>query len=173
MTDNLNEKWEDLLWHVRRSTRYHMRRVRFFDLWHTWTNVLGVLFGSATVVTLLGKLGEEWAIFAGLIITFLFTIDLLVGTARMSRLHNDLAKKFIDLEREIELVLQPEEIKLREFRGSILNIEKEEPPILRALNDICQNEMVLAIGYDKKFLIKIPLYKRLLANFISFEAAEI
>jgi len=147
-----------------------MHRVRFFDNWHVWTNGAGVVFGSATIVNVIGKFGEEWlTVLFGVIVTIFFTADLLVGTANRARLHNDLARKFLDLEAKMELADVRDKTNLRKFRADKLLIDKDEPPTLKVLIDICENEMITNMGYKKK-LIPINLFKRMLANFISFGA---
>ena len=166
--EEFKEEWEDLLWHVRLSKRYHLRRVAFFDGYHTFTNVLGVIFGSATMMTIVSGMGPYWIAGASLVVTIFFTIDLIVGTSRKARDHNDLVRRFIELEQDMELTSKPSEDDLRKFRATSLEIEKDERPPLKILVDICHNEMITAYGY-KADLVPIGWWKRLFANILSFE----
>ena len=156
-------------WHIGLSIRYHMRRVAFFDAYNMWTNVLGVLFGSATVVTIFKELGHGWIMTTAFLITILFTIDLVVGSNRKSRQHHDLARRFIEIEQQAELDGLDDPQKISNIRIKMLAAEKDEPPILQALNDLCYNEMVLAEGHESTKLLPLPWYKRRMAHFISFE----
>jgi len=167
------EHWEDLVWHMRRSIRYHMRRVRFYDLWHVWTNMIGIIFGSATALTILGGLGPSYTVAASFVVSIAFMLDLFVGTARMSRQHQGLASKFIGLQAKAEVESDHQATILHRYRAEILLIEHDEPPVLRMLNDICHNEMVIAMGYPSKYLIHIPWMKRHLANIISFDPINV
>ena len=158
---DLHEDWEDLLWYLRRSTRYHMHRVRFFDTFHTCTMAMGLLFTSATVVISHVALG--------VLVTILFSLDLVIGTTRKARLHHELARRFLELEQQTTLEASPSDVVIRRTRGEILRIEQDEPPVLKLLNDICHNELVLSMGYPPRYLLPIPRYKKLLAHFLSFE----
>lgn len=50
----LRNRWYSLLFGVRRSIRYHMQRVRFFDGLNTCATALSLLFGSAMILAILG-----------------------------------------------------------------------------------------------------------------------
>ena len=162
--NDLHEDWKDLLWYLRRSTRYHMHRVRFFDTFHTYTMAMGLLFTSATVV-----ISPEWTVAVGVLVTILFSLDLVIGTTRKARFHHELARRFLELEQQTTLEASPSDAVIRRTRGEILRIEQDEPPALKLLNDICHNELVLAMGYPPRYLLPIPRYKKLLAHFLSFE----
>jgi len=87
----------------------------------------------------------------------------------MSRLHHDLARRFIDLEKSMVKERKVNEFLVQDYKAEALSIEKDEPPVLQALNDLCYNEMIVAMGYKSKELLPLPWYKRLLAHMVSFE----
>jgi len=167
----LEEESYALLFAVRRSVRYHMRRACFFDLLHSSTNAIGVIAGSAAVMTVISNY-KEVAVGAAILVTIMSALDLVVGTARMARLHNDLAKDFIRLEREIVLVELASEQQLRVFSARRLEIEVEEPPVMRTLDRLCHNEQLRAEGFASDKMVFVPLHHRILAQFISFEPAR-
>jgi hypothetical protein len=155
----------ELLFGVRRSIRYHTRRRRFFERWNVVTNALAVIFGSATI----GGVVKGWdalAIAAGAIVTFFSAINLVVGTVRMARLHEDLGKRFVDLEKELVLAGEYDEQAYRGFCAKRLEAERDEPPVLRVLDSICHNELLRAMGYDRSQFVEIAWYQRLLAQFV-------
>lgn len=173
--ENKNNRVEDLkseqyqlLFGIRRSVRYHMRRSRFFDLFHSFTNAIGVIAGSSAVFSALQDHPHVAAISAALV-AVASAIDLVVGTGAMARLHNDLAKKFIQLEKEIILGGNPTEDNLRRFSTCRLEIEAGEPPILRTLDRLCHNELLRAEGHPLETFVHVPWHQRQLAQFISFE----
>lgn len=173
--ENRNDKAQDLrseqyqlLFGVRRSVRYHMRRCRFFDQFHSFTNAIGVMAGSTAVLSAFQNHPHMAAFLAGLV-AVTSAIDLVVGTGAKARLHNELAKKFILLEKEITLKGEPTGGDLREFTSHRLEIEAEEPPILRTLDRLCHNELLRAEGHPPEEFVHVPWHQRRLAHFISFE----
>lgn len=105
--------------------------------------------------------------------TVLSSIDLVVGYSRKARVHERLACKFIDLEREIISSNNTDltESALAKFSAERLNIETEEPPIGIILDPICHNEMLRAEGYkDPKDYVKVTKAQRCLAQFGSRRA---
>ncbi len=160
----------DLLFDVRRSIRYHNRRRAFFDRFNLLSSAVSVIFGSATILAVLSATGtKEHAIWAAAIVTILSTVNLVVGTARMARLHHDLARRFIDLEKAIVTKndCTPEDV--RGFAARRLEIEADEPPPLVVLDAICYNEVARSMGYEKDRFLKIRWYQRLLAQFIDVQ----
>jgi hypothetical protein len=162
---DLPVRCHDLLFGVRRSIRYHIRRRRFFERWNLVTNALAVIFGSATI----GGVVKGWdalAIAAGATVTFFSAVNLVVGTVRMARLHEDLAKRFVDLEKDLVVAGEYDEQAYRSFCAKRLEAERDEPPVLRVLDSICHNELLRAMGYDRNQFVKIAWYQRLLAQFV-------
>ena len=49
------DRWDDMLFGVRRSIRYHQRRRAFFDRLDQFSNMLSVIFGSAAIYGVLEK----------------------------------------------------------------------------------------------------------------------
>lgn len=52
--------------------------------------------------------------------------------------------------------------------GERLDIEAEEPPPLRALDSICHNEVMRAMGYPPDQLLRIGRLQRLFSQFFDF-----
>lgn len=158
-----------LLFAVRRSIRYHVRRRRFFDLVHSAANAIGIIFGSAAIVSILSEFRSGYAVGAAAIVTVTSAFDLVIGTQGMARLHDDLAKRFITLERDMVIEGAPTEEAVRRFTARRLEIEADEPPVLRTLDRLCHNELLRAMGYPDTMTVSIPLYHRLLAHVVSVE----
>jgi hypothetical protein len=162
----------DLLFGVCRSIRYHNRRRRFFDNLQRLKTWLTLVFGSTAMATLLAQTSP-----AGTqpLLPILFTaltsaiaaLDLVVASSTRARLHADLARRFFELERTITLTKDPTEDNIRTWRAERLSIEADEPPILRVLDILCHNELLLAMDYPRSHLCDVPWYKRLLAPFMN------
>lgn len=164
--ENLTDKIDDLLFGVRRSIRYHNRRRSFYDKFNSTTNALALIMGSATVYGVLQDNPSWIAIFAPAIVTIFSSINLVIGSNRQARVHHDLSKRFIELEKKMSDHLQHTEEKLAEWTSERLDIESEEPPVLRVLDCICHNELVRAMGYGPEHLAEISWYQRLFADFV-------
>ena len=168
--EQLDRGWHDLLFGVRRSIRYHARRRMFFDRFRQLTSALGVILGSATVFTLLNEMAPLYPALAAALVTIFFTIDLVVGTGPAARLHNDLSRRFIDLERRMELEEEPIDAQsLAKYKANRLEIETDEPPVHRVLDMMCHNELLRAMGYDKSHFARIRFHQRVLAHFFDLQ----
>jgi len=163
--ERLDEKLYALLFGVRRSIRYHNRRRMFFDRFNLITKALSVVFGSATIYTVLSQTSPKATIGAAAIVTLFSALDLVVGTVRMARLHDDLARRFIALEKEIVQTIHPTEENLARFTAQRLDIEADEPPVYRVLDALCHNELARAEGHPQEEFAKIRLYQRWFAQF--------
>lgn len=156
-------QWNDLLFGVRRSVRYHERRRDFFETWNLATSAISLLFGSAALYSLLRNC-EALLLWSALIVTVASILDLVVGTSRMAHLHSDLGRRFIDLEKQMVLQGTATGDSLKQICAARLDIEKDEPPVKRALDVLCYNELVYAMGYDEKYYRRVGFFKRLTAH---------
>lgn len=169
---NRNEETEiqidDLLFGVRRSVRYHNRRRMFFDRLNTLSQALSVIFGSATMYAVLTDLGRGYAVTAAALVTAFSTINLVVGSTAMARLHHDLARRFIALEKSMVMVPRPGEADISSWTQARLDIEMDEPPPLRVLDSICHNELMQTMGYPRERWLRIGWFQRLVAQIFDF-----
>lgn len=156
-----------LFFGVRRSIRYHNRRRRFFDNLNRWKTWLSLVFGSAAMATLLANIGPTIPLIASILVAVVSASDLVIGSTARARLHTDLARRFIDLERKMVLCKDPTDEDVRTWQAERLTIEADEPPIMRVLDILCHNELILAMGYERTELFYVPWYKRLLAPFVN------
>lgn len=164
--DSLETECHELLFNVRRSVRYHNRRRTFFERFHLLTNTIAVIFGSATILTVLSDVSPYYPVAAGATVSFAAALDLVWGFSRMACLHADLARRFIALEREMVLARHYTEEDLDKFTAKRLDIEADEPPVMRVLDSLCYNELTRAMGYSKEHFVRVRWYQRLLAQFV-------
>ena len=156
-----------ILWDVQRSIRYHDRRRAFFDFWHRLTAAFSLIFASAAAATLMNATGHDIAIGAAFVVAVLSAVDLVVGTAEKARRHDDLRRRFIKLESDIQRNELPSSERLVTWREERLAIEMDELPIYRALDALCWNE--LAIATRRASPRHIPFIQRLTAHWIRWE----
>ncbi len=142
----LSDDQYGLLFDVRRSMRYHDRRRAFFERMHRVTNVLTVLM-AGSVLFELGRTGETagWLILLSVAAALLAAFDMVVGYGARAALHRDLKRRFADLEIAMMRGGLDEEA-WREHQIQRLAIERDEPPVYRALDLLCHNEQLAAEG---------------------------
>lgn len=159
-----------LLFGVRRSVRYHVRREQFFDRAHHVGMFITAFSGSATIATLLA--GHSALVTAAAAATAIAgALDMVFGLARKARRHNNLAREFIALERD--LVRAGEELpppRLRELETARLDIEAREPPVLRVLDTMCHDELVTALGIEDGHRSNLGWWQRWPAHFVDVGA---
>lgn len=146
---SLDDAQYGLLFDVRRSIRYHDRRRGFFDRLHRVTNLLTILM-AGSVLHDLGKTGETagWLIGLSAAAALLAAFDMVVGYSAWARRHHDLKTRFCAL--EIDMLsgdLAPEI--WQGFGIRRLQIERDEPPIYRALDLLCRDELLVAEGITR------------------------
>ena len=159
------DEWHELLFAVRRSRRYHMRREQFFSRFHFLFGLLTAVCGSAAFATLLADLAVGiWLVG----VTALFgAIDLAGQPFLRSLTHRKLTQRFTRLERAMRVPESEIDVGLlRKLEGRRLKIEVQEPPVLQVLNLICHNEEVLAGGYEHEHFRKLRWHQRLLASLV-------
>jgi len=164
---------DKLLFSVQRSVRYHHRRTLFFDRFHKTSTFLSALSGTATLVSVLAKAGPGWTLTFAAAVAVFSVSDLVVETARLARVHNDLSKKFFELEKEIVNSENSNPETVSTFKIKRLDIEINEPPPLKVLDSICHNELLRALGYDKSELLEIKWYQRLFSQFVDIREYKI
>ena len=170
MNDDLQQKFDDLLFGVRLSVRYHSRRQGFYRNCHTLVMVTALLSGSATAVAFGTEVSAGlplWVkLMPAMLITLLSAFDLVIRFSDKSYMHADFCGKFTELERQLETgrsSLSRELIK--EVTDQRLVLEATEPPVLKVLATLIYNELVRAMGYKKSRRKKVSFWQRLFAPY--------
>lgn len=144
MDDNLY----GLLFGIRRSIRYHDRRRGFFERMHQVTGALTILLAGSVIFEAAGESSPFWLQLIGVCAAILAAFDMVVGYAKHGTLHADLKQRYVDLEREM-LGCEVAQCQYGAFQAKRLEIERDEPPIYRALDILCHNELMVAEGSNK------------------------
>lgn len=162
---NLSDKQYGLLFAIRRSIRYHDRRRAFFDRLHRLTGVLTILLAGGVLFELAGTGSTAWWLqIIGVVAAVLASFDMVIGYAAYSVRHSNLRGCFVDLEVKI-VAGDCEESTWTKYEQERLKIERDEPPIYRALDLLCHNEQCKAEGSDSQYLADISWFKALTSNF--------
>lgn len=174
MNETIDDKIYDLKFYLQRSIRYHMRRAAFFMKWQRVTSFIGVVFGSAAVATFIGEVPEQITAVFALMVTVASALDLVVGTGQSAWLHNDLRKRFLELEGIIASRAADIEL-IADINHQIRRIEADEPPAREILNLLVRNDTIRASLPDEqanKEVIDICWIKRVTANLIDWDTAH-
>ncbi len=170
---DIQHERDNLLFGVRRSIRYHCRRTQFLDRLGKCITFFTLAAGLATTTTLMAHLDPIWAEVCGGLVGAFAVLNIVIGCNEKARLHNDLAREFIDLEIAFEKTggaLSREQ--LTEFTTQRLRIEAKEPPILRVLDLQCHNELCRAIGRTDE-CVSIGPFQRFFAQFMDINLAKL
>lgn len=174
--ESLAEEIHKLEFYVQRNVRYHMRRGAFFLRWGRFTAFVGVIFGSATVTSLIAGTSPFMTGGAALLVTLASSIDLVVGTGQRAWLHNDIRKRYLDI--EAELLASGSEVKpetLRAMKSKIRRIEADEPPTLPALELLARDDVIRSM-YPKeeaaKHVSKLGWFKRTTAQWFDWDTSS-
>jgi hypothetical protein len=149
----MNVEFHNLLFGVRKSIRYHNYRRRFFERLSVTSDFLVIASGT-TVVGFASAGGTDhhvWTIAFGALTAIVGSLDLVIGYSNKARDYRDLARDFGQLEIKMmeagETCDDKTQIALRKRR---LEIEQNEPPVMRVLDSYCHNELIRAMGYSKE-----------------------
>lgn len=162
----------EFLFGLRLSAKYHSRRRDFLDALHSWSLFVALVSGPATVV-LFSPIGDGlpmWVkLLPAMVVTVVSAADQAFAFMRKAWLHNNLSSEYVLLERDLLQSGNPtSETQLNGFKKTRIGIESREPPMMRALEDMCHNEMVIAQGLEGEF-VEVSFWKRLLAHFVKFD----
>lgn len=161
----MDVEFHDLLFGVRRSIRYHARRIVFFDALYKWTQAGAVVTGSATVAFAVSSYaGAGVTAFLAAMVAVFSALNLVFRFAESARIHSDFVQKYTDLEKRMTALKNQTAETARPFVLERLAIEAMEPPVLRTLDMICHNELCRAMGHDRSKMVKISPAQRIFAQ---------
>ena len=168
--DRIRRRRYNLLFSVRLSVRYHSYRHHFYIGAQSASSFVILLLGSASVFKIFeGSVGEEWFVAAApAAITALAALGLVYRLPAKASLHNDLCRRFVDLERAFLGHKQWSDAVLDSLEDQRLQIEKDEPATYQALSVLCHNELVKSEGRPEH-MKKLQWYQRLLRDICRFD----
>jgi hypothetical protein len=138
-------EWDELLWAIRRSVRYHSRRADFFGSSVKLLAAISMFAGFGTMASVIGD-SKTLSMAFGIAVALFSSVSLAFGFAFKEQSHIDLKRKFADLEKSMVGTEYPDRKTLSEKTAERLTIEADEPSVVRTLDIICHNELVRAQG---------------------------
>ena len=173
----MSQEFDDLLFGVRRSVRYHSRRQKFFQNCHTLLMIFTMVAASLTFAanypsSTLAESWPDWIMhWLPALIALFAIVDVVIGFSNKAWRHGDFMRGFNDLQCEMEalhLKGNASADDVARLTKERLRIEADEPPVLHVLNTICHNELMRAMGYRQDEMVKITFFQRLLAPFFDW-----
>ena len=165
-----DEEW-DLLWGVRRSIRYHDRRRRFFEACHSIVLGFGIALAVVGFAVANKTISEQWLAIFSILTMLVFLLDLLFAFSRCAWHHTSLKHKFGELEKKI--ITNDDKANIATLKACRIEIEKDEPPIRRALDLLCHNELAKSRRETKDDIYKVTLSQRLTAQIFSWPNIQV
>lgn len=160
-----NERW-NLLWGVRRSIRYHDRRRRFFDTCHRIVLRFGIVLATIGFAVANETINEDYLVWFSVLSMFAFLLDLLIGFSNRVWHYTTLKRRFGELEKNI--ITGDERDDMAPLEAQRLEIEKDEPPILRALDILCHNELAQSMEETNENIYKVNFVQRITAQLFTW-----
>ncbi|WP_413220141.1 hypothetical protein [Tritonibacter mobilis] len=152
--------WAKLVFSLRRSSRYHRARERFFDSWARRISFFSVVTGTAAFTSVMADFGQAWSAGAALAVAVAQAVDLVASPSKNAKLHADLARRFIVLEQKaLKVEFELSDRNVTQLQSERLDIELEEPPVLRWLNIKMHNEVNRAEHGIETLPQPIPWYQ--------------
>jgi hypothetical protein len=145
---------------IAQSLCYHDKRRAFFEAFGKSLEFLALIGSSGAVLALLEVDTKAAALVLCAVAAGSILLNSVLAPAAKLALHTALRNRLLDLQAQLHARdLNTADIhRLMQVR---LEIEKDEPPLSRWLNALCQNEALSALGYDERRREAVPWYYRL------------
>jgi len=153
--DAINDEVFGLRHMMLRNALYHQARRRWLDGWSRFYNLVVILGGTSAAADLLRPQGSNFTFALGMVLALVGALQLVFDFAGRARTHEILQKRYFDLLAGVECVINPKADNCAGWRGDIARLAAEEPPVLRALDAICDNQATFALSGGEKPRLKI------------------
>lgn len=167
-----------LTFYVQRNIRYHMRRAAFFTRWSRLSSFVGVFFGSAAAITFLSSVSGSHPLLPVLlagVVALASAVELVVGVSQRAWLHNDLRRRFLDIDEKMQINPKMPMKSINELWACVRRIETDEPPTMEALELMVRNEVIISM-YDyeerSKHYIPLPWWQKLTAHWVHWDVSQ-
>ena len=158
----------NLLWNIRLSALYHLKRERFLDGMDKLSKGISALGGAAAFAEFRAP-KSEWGSTIAMGITLVATVSLVYGPAAKARKHAELARDFRRLEAQILAIGGDITIaQVAKFESENASLSAQEPAALGALVTQCHNEMCEAYGMGDK-ITPLPWWQVIFKNLFDMD----
>lgn len=147
--DDMTERVFGLRHMALRNALYHLARRRFLDGVNRFCNLLIILGGTGTAAQLAGG-SPDTAFALGGAIALVGALQLVFDYTGRARLHEILQRRYFHLMADIECCETPTSEQCARWYSEFSRAAADEPPTMRALDAIADNQATFALlGGDK------------------------
>lgn len=176
MTDTHSDKHmqerDNILTGCERSMRYHHARQSFYETSTSFIHFVIFILSAGSVLILIEELfGKNSVVVAALmaLVSVLSLFSLVFNPAKKASIHRSLYHEFAMLAADIESSPETlDEKNILNWRDQISIIYSKEPPVYRALNEHCRNQVAIALDNKEEFN-PMHWYYRTLRNIFPFQ----
>lgn len=168
MTEVQDDVW-NLSFDVGKSKRYHAYRRSFWQGWDYWTKVSSIVTGASVVISVAGEKSVLAAVFA-VLVALSSAADVVLGFGSRAKLHDELYRRWADLDIAIESLQAPTTEQVSALRRVRLEIERDEPTVLDLLERRCSAEECLGRGCEVRESWKLSRWEFRISQFAFWTA---
>lgn len=152
-----------------RNAQYHAARRRFLDAVSKLFNFVIILAGTGTAAQL-SEGRPDVSIFLGGAIAGLGAAQLVFDFTGRARAHEILQRRYFSLLADIEETLDPDEQQCARWKSEFSRAAADEPPVLRALDAISDNQATAALLGASKPRLKVTFWQSITRQIFAHNA---
>ncbi|MEF1255993.1 hypothetical protein [Vibrio sp. M260112] len=156
----------DLLWNTQLGIRYHMHMQNCYSRFGKFVTAFSLLMSSGAFATIYQS-NLDIAKWLACAVALVQTLELVVDSKSKATLHASLRQKYLQLELDLSgrdfLLLEEEKL----LKAKRFAIEIEEPPVIKSLMDLCNNELATVYKLGDECKVKMGWFQNLKATLYS------
>ena len=168
------EDWDNRAYQAKhgalRNALYHTARRRWLEGWSRFLNLLIIIAGTSAASDMFGYLPNitKPTAFA---VAVIGALQLVYDFSGRARTHEILQKRYFDLIADIEECITFNEKLCKKWDAEMMRIAGDEPPIMRALDVIADNQATQAMSGEAN-RIEISLWQSATRHLIAHNAGK-
>jgi hypothetical protein len=153
-----------------RNALYHLARRRWLETWGKLFNFSIVIAGTSAAADVFGYIPDSriWLPFG---IAAIGALQLVYDFSGRARTHEILQRRYFSLMAEIEECVEPDQLQCAKWSAEISRIAGDEPPTLRALDAIADNQATNAM-YGGGNRLKVNMWQSLTRQTLAHNGAS-
>ncbi|WP_126010598.1 hypothetical protein [Georhizobium profundi] len=151
-----------------RNANYHLARRRWLEGVSRCFNLLVILGGTGTAAEVV-RGSDFGALLLGATIALIGALQLVFDFSGRARLHETLQRRYFELMADIECALDPQQADCANWRAKLTRIAGDEPPVMRALDAVADNQATGALLGATKPRLQISRWEHFSRNFCAHE----
>lgn len=158
--DDIPERVFQLRHMALRNALYHLARRRFLDGISRTFNLLIILGGTGTAAEL-SRGNPNIAFYLGGAIALVGALQLVFDYTGRARLHEILQRRYFSLMADVECAISPTSDQCARWYAEFTRAAADEPPTMRALDAIADNQATFALLGGDKPRLKVSRWQSL------------